>query len=95
LTTSGVGNPMVNLDDPISIRILLLPVGSTPVAPPAPTLSISPSGGNAVLNWTDAHNLQAAPDVTGTYTNIPGVITGPFIDTSTPATGQRFFRLVN
>ena len=98
LTTSGVtpaSNPFVNLDDPISFRLLLQPVGSTPVAPPRPALSISLSGGNTVLNWTDAHNLQAAPDVSGTYTNIPGVIAGPYTDTNTPATGQRFFRLAN
>ena len=98
LTTSGVtpaSNPFVNLDDPISFRLLLLPVGSTPVAPARPSLSVSLSGSNAVLNWTDAHNLQAAPDVSGTYTNIPGVIAGPYTDTNTPATGQRFFRLAN
>jgi hypothetical protein len=58
-------------------------------------LSISRSGGNAVLNWPGAHNLQAAPKATGTYTNIPGVITGPYTDTGTPTSGQRFFRLVN
>jgi hypothetical protein len=73
----------------------LQPVGSTPVAPPRPALSISLSGSNAVLNWTDAHNLQAATNVSGTYSNIPGVILGPYTDTNTPATGQRFFRLAN
>jgi hypothetical protein len=98
LTTSGAApasNPYVNLDDPISFRLLLQPVGSIPVAPPRPSLSISLSGSNAVLNWTDAHNLQAATNVSGTYSNIPGVILGPYTDTNTPATGQRFFRLAN
>jgi hypothetical protein len=100
LTTSSLsgnpmGNPVVNLDDPISIRVLLLPVNAIPVPPPPPTLSISQSAGNGVLNWTGAHNLQAAPKVSGTYTNIPGVITGPYTDAGTPTSGQRFFRLVN
>jgi hypothetical protein len=95
LTTSGAGNPQVFLGDPVSIRILLLPVNAVPVAPPPPTLSVSQSGGNAVLDWTGAHNLQAAPIVTGPYTNIPGVTTGPYTDIDTATTLQRFFRLRN
>jgi hypothetical protein len=95
LTTSGVGNPQVHLPDPISIRFLLLPVGSNPVPPAGPVLSISSSGGNAVLDWPGAHNLQAAPVVGGPYTNIPGITTAPYTDTSTPTTSQRYFRLTN
>ena len=92
LTTSGVGNPQVNLDDDISFRLLLLPVGSTPVAPPAPTLTINQLGANQVLTWTDAHRLQASTLVTGTYTNT-GVILAPWTNTFTEPT--KFFRLVD
>lgn len=93
LTTSGAGNPQVNLDDPISFRLLLLPVGATPVAPPAPSLFITRLGTDTVLNWTGAHNLQAASDVTGTYTNVPAVTIAPYTNSFTEA--QKFFRLAN
>jgi hypothetical protein len=93
LTTSGAGNPQVNLDDPISFRLLLLPVGSTPVAPAPPSLSISQVGPSTVLNWTGAHNLQAASVITGPYTNVPSVTIAPY--TNTFAEPQKFFRLAN
>jgi hypothetical protein len=93
LTTSGVGNPLVNLDEPISFRILLLPVNENPVAPPGPVLTIAQEGDDTVLNWTGAHRLQAASVVTGTYTNIPGVTLGPWTNTITEP--QKFFRLVD
>ena len=35
---------MVNLNDPISIRYLLLPAGATPARPPRPTLSLNRFG---------------------------------------------------
>lgn len=92
LTTSGVGNPQVRLDQPISFRLLLLPVGSSPVAPPAPTLTITQVGTNQVLNWTDAHRLQASTLVTGTYTNT-GVTLSPWTNSIPEA--QKFFRLAD
>jgi hypothetical protein len=92
LTTSGVGNPLVNLDEPISFRVLLLPVNQSPVPPPAPTLTINQVGADTVLNWTGAHRLQASTEVTGTYTNT-GVITAPWTNTFTEP--QKFFRLVD
>lgn len=92
LTTTG-SNPQVNLDDPISIRFLLLPVNTTPVAPPAPTISYSIVAGQLVLNWPDAHRLQASSLVTGIYTNVPGITTSPWINTFTEP--QKFFRLVD
>jgi hypothetical protein len=91
-TTSGVGNPQVDMSKPISFRMLLLPVGSSPVPPPAPTISINQLGANQVLNWTNAHRLQAASLVTGTYTNT-GVINSPWTNTLTES--QKFFRLVD
>ena len=56
-----------------------------------PTLHISQAGTNVVLTWSDAsYSLQAAPQVTGTYTNVTGAVS-PY---TTPVTGsQRFFRL--
>jgi hypothetical protein len=71
LTTSGVNNPQVNLDDPITIRLLLQPAGATlPAPPPAPTLSANYIGGKTVLNWTGGHRLQTSVNVPGTYTNV-------------------------
>jgi len=95
LTTStalGVSNPQINLDDPTSIRLLMLPVGgSLPAQPGAPTMSISNNAaGQPVLSWTGGHNLQAANDVTGTYTNT-GVTIGPWTNTLTDP--EKFFRL--
>jgi hypothetical protein len=92
LTTSGVGNPQVNLDDDISFRLLLLPVGTSPTPPPAPTLTITQVGSQQVLNWQDAHRLQASSLVTGTYTNT-GVTLSPWTNTFTEP--QKFFRLVD
>jgi len=95
-TTSGAApaqNPQINLDDPTSIRFLLLPVGGTlPAQPPATTLSISNNvSGQRVLNWTGTHNLQAASVVSGSYTNVPGVTNAPWISTFTEP--EKFFRL--
>jgi hypothetical protein len=87
------GNPMVNLSDPISIRVLLLPVGTIPAPPSRPTLSVKQFGPDVVLNWANAHNLQTSVKVTGTYTNVPGVILGPY--TNNFPEPQRFFRLAN
>ncbi len=93
LGAANLGDPLVNLADPISMRVLLLPPGSTPVAPPRPVLSIARTAGQIVLNWTDAHNLQTSVNASGTYTNIPGVILGPYTNNFTEP--QRFFRLAN
>ncbi len=94
-TTSGaVGqSPLINLDDPTSIRFLLLPVGGTlPAQPAAPTLSISNNASSQqVLTWNGTHNLQAASVVSGTYTNVPGVTNSPWINTITDP--EKFFRL--
>jgi uncharacterized repeat protein (TIGR03803 family) len=49
-------------------------------------------GGAIILRWSHpAFALQAAPSVTGTYTNIPGA-TSPYTNAS--AAPQRFFRLI-
>jgi len=94
LTTSGVGNPQVNMADPISLRMLLLPVNASPVAPPAPGLSIDLINGEAVVDWAGAHTLQESADVTGPYAPVAGPVTlGPY--TNAPTADTRFFRLVN
>jgi hypothetical protein len=104
-TANNVNNPQVNLDDPISIRLLLQPVGATlPAAPTAPTLSARNVGGKAVLNWTGGHRLQTSVNVPGIYTNVPQVLSanvwtnitlGAFLSpwTNTFTEPTRFFRL--
>lgn len=107
LTTSGVNNPQVNLDEPISFRLLLQPANATPpAAPAAPALTINKIGDNTVLNWTGGHRLQTSVNVTGTYTNVPQVLSasvwtnvtqGAFLGpwTNTYSDPARFFRLVD
>ncbi len=86
-------NPMINLSDSISVRFLLLPVGAVPVPPPRPTLSVRQFGPDVVLNWIGTHNLQSSVNVSGTYSNVPGVVVGPY--TNNLPEPQRFFRLAN
>ncbi|HOA60075.1 MAG: hypothetical protein KA191_02255 [Verrucomicrobia bacterium] len=94
LTTSGVGNPQVNVLDPITIRFLFVPDGGAmPAPPPAPNLSILQTDGQTLLDWVGGHRLQTAPAVTGSYTNVPGVTLAPY--TNTFPEPQRFFRLVD
>lgn len=61
-------------------------------APAAEPLLIQLSGSNVTLTWTNsAFSLQAAPLVTGTYTNVPSAAS-PYV---TPVSGdQRYFRLI-
>lgn len=107
LTPNGVGDPVVDVREPITIRFLYVPDGGTmPPPPPRPTLSATQVGGQAVLNWVGGHRLQTAVDVTGVYTNIPRVLSpnaytnitlgaflAPWTNTFTEPT--RFFRLVD
>ena len=104
LTTSGVlpaSNPYVNLDQPISFRLLLQPVGApAPVAPSAPALSINLLNGQPVLNWQGGHRLRTAVDVTGAFTNVPQSLTAATNTYLGPYTNKfnepvRFFRLVD
>ena len=70
-------------------RLLVEVVSGAPS--PAP-LNIASSGSNVTLTWTNsAFSLQAAPNATGTYTNVPGA-TSPHV---TPAGGSaKYFRLI-
>ena len=55
-------------------------------------LAIKKTGTNVVLTWTNsAFGLQAAPAVTGTYTNVPGAAS-PYTNAITGT--QQFFRLI-
>jgi uncharacterized repeat protein (TIGR03803 family) len=57
-------------------------------------LTIKGIGNAVVLSWTDPSSLfslQAAPLVTGTYTNVPGA-TSPYTNAISGAT--EFFRLL-
>ncbi len=57
----------------------------------APILQVGNSGGKVVLTWVPGGGgLQAAPAVTGTYTNVPAA-TSPY--TNTPSAGSTFWRV--
>lgn len=93
-TTNGTGNPLVNLDLPISVRILMLPVGGTLPAPPAPpaapTLNIEKVGTNVIVSWAGVFRLLEATNVAGPYT-VNGIIRSPY--TNKAATATKFYRL--
>jgi hypothetical protein len=62
------------------------------VTPPPPPLNLQIQGQAVILNWNNpAFSLQAAPTLTGAYTNIPNA-TSPF--TNLISGSQRFFRLL-
>jgi len=92
-TTNGTGNPMVNLDLPISVRVLMLPVGGTLPPPPVvtpPTISARMDGSSVVLSWDGVFRLLEATNVVGPY--VPnGAIRSPF--TNATPTGSKFYRL--
>lgn len=75
-----------------SFEISRLRVEVVSAAPAPEALNIAASGGNVTLTWANpAFTLQAAPNVTGTYTNVTGA-TSPY---TVPASGAaRFFRLI-
>jgi hypothetical protein len=100
--TSVMPNPVVNLDQPISFKILIEPVGSTPTPPARPTLKANAVNSQIILSWVGAHNLQSAVNVNGTYTNVINTAVAPYTNsvavapyTNILSGTQRFFRLVN
>lgn len=96
LTTSGAqpaSNPFVNLNEPISFRMLMIPVGGTlPPEPTVPMVDVGLVDGQVVLNWEGSYRLQTTTDIGGTFTNVVETpITGPW--TNSYPEGSRFFRL--
>ncbi|MDW7979488.1 MAG: hypothetical protein RMH97_02855 [Verrucomicrobiales bacterium] len=64
----------------------------TEPAPQPVPLSVVFSGGNITLTWSNpAFKLQAAPAVTGPYTNVPGAVSPFVVPANAP---QMFYRLV-
>lgn len=107
LTTSGVNNPQVNLDEPISLRLLMQPVNANlPTPPAAPSLTATALDGKTVLNWPGGHRLQSSVNVTDTYTNLPQTLSpnvwtninlGGYLSpwTNNLPEATRFFRLLD
>ncbi|HZM02723.1 MAG TPA: family 16 glycosylhydrolase [Candidatus Saccharimonadales bacterium] len=59
---------------------------------PSPgAMTVSQSGVNTVLNWSGNFYLQTATSVSGPFTNIPGIVVGPYTNLFTDP--QRYFRL--
>lgn len=94
VTAAGnpVTDPQVQLSEPISFKLLLLPVGAAlppPVQPGA--LSILQQGTNAVLSWSGSYPLQSCTNLaTMSFTDV-GVATAPY--TNRIGSGARFYRL--
>jgi len=65
--------------------------GAYELAFPRPPLGIVRSGSKLVLSWTNStYVLQAAPNVTGNFTNVPGA-TSPY--TNSLSSPRQFYRL--
>jgi len=64
--------------------------------PPPPLEFLQPvvSGDQLTLSWTGEGQLQAAPEVTGTYTNYTPTPTSPYTETIVPGE-NKFFRLIS
>jgi hypothetical protein len=99
---TGVTRPAIRLDQPISFRMLMQPVGATPpAAPPAPLLSVEQVGNDVVLDWDGAHRLQTATNLAGPFQNAAQTMLMPNTNTflapwTNSTTGSaRFFRLVD
>lgn len=82
-------NSLETVADSFTItRFTVEVVDGTPTQIP---LNITSSGGNVTLTWTNpAFTLQAAPSVTGTYTNVTSA-TSPY--TISAGEARKFFRL--
>ena len=89
----GAQNPQLDLNEPISIKVLLLPPGVSPVSSAPGSIAITRSGSDVTLDWPGTFQLQSATDVTGPYNDVTGITTGPY--TVSSGSGALFFRLRN
>ena len=91
LTTSaaaGTPNPEIDLTQPISMRVLMLPVGATIVT--SPKMSVSQSNGQVTINWNGIFRLQYKNSLSDANWTDTGVTNGPYLTT---AAGARYYRL--
>ena len=77
------------------VRIYARALSAAEIAALVPPLFLPPtlSGDQLTLNWIGQGQLQAAPAVTGTYTNITPAPTPPYTITVVPGE-NKFFRLL-
>ena len=95
IVTAGTtgANPQIDLNEPITFKVLLLPPGVSPISPVPSNLSITHSGGSVTLNWSGSYQLQSAPVGTGPYSDVSGVTNAPY---TVPANAsEAYFRLRN
>ena len=87
----GGATQLISVSGPAPRLLMAGTTGAYELAFPRPNLNIVRSGNSVVLSWTNStYTLQAAPNTTGAYTNIPGA-TSPF--TNSLLSSRRFFRL--
>lgn len=85
-------NPMVDLNEPLSFKMLLLPVGVNPVSKVPGAITYTRTGNALMLNWSGSFQLQTATSPAGEWTNVPGVTAAPYSPPTTAAAA--FYRLV-
>jgi hypothetical protein len=85
---TGVANPQVNLNEPISFKLLVVPIGQP--AAPGPLL-YTHTANKLVLNWVGSFPLQTATNVAGAPWTDVGVNTAPY--TNTIGAGAKYYRL--
>lgn len=84
LVTSGatnvnaVANPLLDLNQPISIKVLLLPPGVTLTPSQPGPITIKRNGNRVELSWAGSFQLQSSTKVDGTYTDVPGITNAPY-----------------
>jgi hypothetical protein len=85
--------PQVDLTQPISFNLLLLPVGTNVAEPTNPvTLYLSASGSQMTLNWVGSYYLQTTTNLSAKAWTDVGVTAAPYSASMTNPTSL-FFRL--
>jgi len=97
LSTVGgtTASPQFDLSQPISINVLLEPVGQTAPLPPVttpPQLLFGLTNSTLTLNWTGAFHLQSSTNLNTTNWSDVGVTNAPY-STSVTNTTHLFYRL--